>query len=81
LNLNVRLFGSSKDILGRDQIGIEWKDNMTVGDLRRTLEQRHPSLSAAKMQFAVAVNRKLADDMELIGQTDELAILPPISGG
>ncbi len=54
---------------------------MTVGDLRRMLEQQYPSLSAARMQFSVAVNRKLADDMESIGQTDELAILPPISGG
>jgi molybdopterin converting factor small subunit len=67
--------------LGTDRIGVEWKDNMTVGDLRKTLEQHYPRLSAARMQFAVAVNRKLSNDMESIGQTDELAILPPISGG
>jgi molybdopterin converting factor small subunit len=60
---------------------VEWKNNMTVGDLRKILEQQYPSLSAAKMQFSVAVNRKLADDMESIGQADEIAILPPISGG
>jgi molybdopterin converting factor small subunit len=54
---------------------------MTVGDLRRKLGELYPILSAAKIQFAIAVNRKLADDMESIRNTDELAILPPISGG
>lgn len=67
--------------MGRDRIDIGWTDNMTVGDLRRKLGELYPILSAAKIQFAIAVNRKLADDMESIRNTDELAILPPISGG
>ena len=79
--INVRLYASVKDLLGKDTIGVDWTYNMTAGDLRKKLYESFPILSIVKAQFTVSVNRRAAGDRELIHKTDELAILPPVCGG
>lgn len=79
--INLRLYASVKDLLGKDTIGVDWTDNMTAGDLRKKLFESFPILSIVKAQFTVSVNRRAAGDSELIQKTDELAVLPPVSGG
>jgi len=54
---------------------------MTAGDVRKKLSESFPILSAVNAQFTISVNRRVVGDRELIQKTDELAILPPISGG
>jgi molybdopterin converting factor small subunit len=79
--IDLRLYASIKDVLGKDRIGIEWTKNMTVGDLRKQLDASYPILSIVNARFSISVNRKPVDDSELIRNTDEIAVLPPISGG
>lgn len=79
--IDLRLYASVKDLLGKDTIGVEWTYNMTAGDLRKKLYDSFPILSIVNVQFAISVNRRAADDRELIQKTDELAVLPPVSGG
>jgi molybdopterin converting factor small subunit len=54
---------------------------MTVGDLRKKLNESFPILSIVNAQFTISVNRRAVNDRESIRKTDELAVLPPISGG
>lgn len=79
--IDLRLYASIKDVLGKDRIDIDWTKNMTVGDLRKQLDASYPILSIVNARFSISVNRKPVDDSELIRNTDELAVLPPISGG
>jgi molybdopterin converting factor small subunit len=79
--IDLRLYASIKDLLGKDTIGVDWTYNMTAGDLRKKLYDSFPVLSIVNAQFAISVNRRAADDRELIQKTDELAVLPPVSGG
>lgn len=79
--IDLRLYASIKDLLGRERIEVDWTDNMTTGDLRKKLNELYPVLSLVDAQFIVSVNRKAADERKLIQKNDELAILPPISGG
>ena len=79
--IDLRLYASVKDLLGKDTIGVDWTYNMTAGDLRKKLYDSFPILSIVNAQFAISVNRRAADDRELIQETDELAVLPPVSGG
>jgi molybdopterin converting factor small subunit len=65
--------------LGTDRIYLDWNDNMSVGDLREKLNELFPILSV--VQFTISINRRAVDDTKLIRTTDELALLPPISGG
>jgi molybdopterin converting factor small subunit len=79
--INLKVYASIKDLLGKDSIDIDWTDKMTVGDLKRRLNELFPILSLARTQFTISVNRRSVNDRELIRGSDELAILPPISGG
>lgn len=79
--INLKLYASIKDILGKDRIEMDWTNNMTVGDLRKKLDASYPILSIVNARFSISVNRKPVDDSELIRNTDEIAVLPPISGG
>ena len=62
----------------------EWElddvgERATVGSLVTTLRARHPFL--ASVPFVVARNRELAGESAPIADGDELALLPPVSGG
>jgi molybdopterin converting factor subunit 1 len=77
----VKLFASHREIVGKDKITLKSTDKMiTVRDLRRMISELFPSLPT-KTQFVIAVNHKIADDSATISQVDEIAILPPVSGG
>lgn len=75
------MYGSVKDLLGTNRIELDWNDNMSVRDLRQKLYKLYPILSNVNAQFAISINRRAVDDTRLIRMADELAVLPPISGG
>jgi molybdopterin converting factor small subunit len=53
----------------------------TVRDLRKAILELYPPLFSTKIPFAVAVNHKVVDDTTALNYLDEVALLPPISGG
>jgi len=78
--IKVKLFASSRELLGKDEIRVSLDNQTTVGDLKKMIVEMHPSLSK-KPVFVVAVNHKVVDDSTVINHLDEVAILPPVSGG
>ena len=52
----------------------------TVGELRQELSERFPELLDLKSLF-IAVNNDYADDDRVLKSTDEIALIPPVSGG
>jgi molybdopterin converting factor small subunit len=55
-------------------------EGYTVGSLRKALKSRYPSLVEIK-SLMIAVNNTYADDSLSIGESDEIALIPPVSGG
>ncbi|MFQ5970426.1 MAG: molybdopterin converting factor subunit 1 [Nitrososphaerales archaeon] len=81
LSVRVKFFASSREIIGKNEIILRLKNRTTVGDLRRMIFEMYPELSSKKIPFVIAVNHKVADDSTIIGHLDEVALLPPVSGG
>jgi len=79
MKVKVKTFGISRDILGGREVAIEM-EGASVGDLRKTLSGRFPELDKLNSLF-VAVNQNYADDLQLLAETDEIALIPPVSGG
>jgi molybdopterin converting factor subunit 1 len=77
--ITVKLFASSREIIGKDKITLKLSEKMTALDLRRMILEQYPQI--ARIQFVIAINRKIADDATTVEQMDEVAILPPVSGG
>ncbi len=72
-------FGIAKEILGGSTIDVP-QDHETVGDLRSWLIHEYPELNRLQ-GFMIAINQSYALDQDEITHNDELALLPPVSGG
>ena len=79
MTVNVLAFGIAKDIFGGSSIEIELND-ADVRSLKVLLEERYERLKNLK-SYMVAVNNEYAADDKPISATDEIAIIPPVSGG
>jgi molybdopterin converting factor subunit 1 len=79
--LNVRLFARAKDLAGTDVATVEVADCATIEDLRDALARSHPALAALLGRSALAVNAEIAPSGQPLHPNDEIALLPPVSGG
>jgi molybdopterin converting factor subunit 1 len=81
MTLTVQLFARARDLAGAATQNVELPTGATVGDLRRALAVAAPSLAPLLPRCAVAVNGDFAADERKLAATDEVAVLPPVSGG
>jgi molybdopterin converting factor subunit 1 len=82
LNVKVKLFGSTREAVGQREVEVALgSDASTVAELKSSLYAAYPALASGASYLVVAVNRKAADDSTKIAATDELALLPLVSGG
>ena len=79
MTINILAFGIAKDIFGGSSIVVEL-GGKTVGDLKELLEEKYPRLKQLA-SFMIAVNNEYGSNDLLIKQGDEIAIIPPVSGG
>jgi molybdopterin synthase catalytic subunit len=82
MNVHVRLFAILRERAGSDAVEIELAEGATVADALAALS-RQPALSdlIARLPVRMAVNREYADATTPLAAGDELALIPPISGG
>lgn len=79
MKYKIKTYGIAKDILGGREVILE-ADRLTVGELRQMLTSRHPALLDLRSLF-IAVNLLYADDKHVLKENDEIALIPPVSGG
>jgi molybdopterin converting factor subunit 1 len=80
MKINILAFGIAKDIFGVSTITVELTDAATTADMKALLEERYPKLKQLA-SYMVAVNNEYAEDKLIITERDEVAIIPPVSGG
>lgn len=72
-------FGIAKDIFGAQSIQLQ-TDGATIGDIKAILEEQYPELKELA-SYMIAVNDEYAHANTVINAGDEIAIIPPVSGG
>jgi molybdenum cofactor biosynthesis protein MoaC/molybdopterin converting factor subunit 1 len=82
VTIQVRLFAMLRERAGRDSFELELPEGATVGDAMALLG-REPGLSEllGRLPVRAARNREYVDDDEALEPGDELALIPPVSGG
>ena len=75
----IKAFGITKDILGGKETVVEVSGN-TVSELKQELYTRYPKLTGLRSLY-IAVNNDYADDTQQLKTDDEIALIPPVSGG
>lgn len=79
MTIEVLAFGIVKDIFGRSSMPVEL-DEPSVAALKKLLEQKYPRLKQIA-SYMIAVNNEYAGAEQPINMHDEVAIIPPVSGG
>lgn len=79
--LSVHLFARARELAGSDAVAIELPTGASVADLRRELAARFPALAALLAASALAVNHDFAEGECILSPRDEVAVIPPVSGG
>ena len=79
MKYKVKAFGITRDILGEREKIIE-SGGQTVADLRKVLQENYPALTSLR-SLLIAVNNEYAEDTTELLETDEIGLIPPVSGG
>jgi molybdopterin converting factor subunit 1 len=79
--VKVLLFGAAADRAGIRQTEVPVDDGTTLGELWPILANQHPGLAPMRNTLAFAVNGEYARMEDAVAPGDEVAVLPPVSGG
>ena len=79
MKCRIKTFGIARDILGGKEVILEINGNK-VADLRNGLSKHYPKLESLNALF-IAVNQNYAEDETELKEADEIALIPPVSGG
>ena len=81
MRVNVRLFARLRDIAGAAELTREVEPGATIGVLWRQLTREFPELAQYERSISSALNADSARMDAPVGDGDEVAFLPPVSGG
>jgi molybdopterin converting factor subunit 1 len=82
MKLTVRLFAGLAEIIGLTHITLNVEQTqITVEQLKQLITQHYPAAASAITLSFIAKNQAYATAEEFIGEEDELALIPPVSGG
>lgn len=81
--ITLKFFAMLKGMAGTDTLELPTKGPATVGEIKKRAVAELPSLAEAltSRSVLVSVNQEFADDETPVKDGDEVAFLPPFSGG
>jgi len=81
MRVRVLLFGVLKDLAGKADDSVDLPEGASVADLIARYGSQIPRLKESLPALAVAVNQQYASPQTRLKSGDEVALLPPVSGG
>jgi molybdopterin converting factor subunit 1 len=80
--LQIQLFAGLVDLLGTPVLEVPLdQEPIAAGQLKELLMKQFPNAAQTLSSCFFAVNQAYADDEALLAVTDEIALIPPVSGG
>lgn len=82
--VSVLYFAKSSELTGLKSETIKLPSELTTSELWQELESRHPKLSVLREQVVLAVRQEyvvLGEETVTLKNGDEVAVIPPLSGG
>jgi sulfur-carrier protein len=77
----VRLFAAAKDLAGSDVVSVEVGEGATIADIRAALLTSAPALASIVPHAMWAVDAEFAPESTPVSDKNEVALIPPVSGG
>jgi molybdopterin synthase sulfur carrier subunit len=80
MTLQILTFGIARDIVGSSTLAFETDDSTTVEGLKKQLFERYPRFGDLR-SLLIAVNSEYGGEDKILREKDEIALIPPVSGG
>lgn len=81
MRIRIRLFAIQRELVGAREVPIELPDGATVDDAWSAVAARFPVLGPGRPSVRFARNGDYADAATALADGDEVAFIPPVSGG
>ena len=81
MKIRVKLFAVVKDVVGQREVVVDLPEGTTAGSLLERFIAEHPRLRELGSSLVLAVNREYAEPGRVLAEGDEVAFIPPVSGG
>jgi molybdopterin converting factor subunit 1 len=80
MTIKIRAFGYAGDVIGSRSFDLDMNEGATTQHVRQHLEFSYPALKDL-LQMSIAVNQSYITEDVQLKHGDEVAIIPPVSGG
>ena len=81
MRVTVKLFAAARQLAESESLELELADDASVAMLRQQLARQTPALEPLVSHAMIAVNTQYARDDTVLRAADEIALIPPVSGG
>jgi molybdopterin synthase catalytic subunit len=79
--VRVKLFAIAKERAEREELAIEVPNGATVADVRNAVASECPALASILPHAMWAIDTAYANDTTAVKEHNEVALIPPVSGG
>ncbi len=79
--VRVMLFASARELLGQEAVEVEVPGPVSAAQLKQLLLQQYPALAPVVPAAQLAVGQEFASSDQQVRPQDEVALIPPVSGG
>lgn len=80
MNIDIIAFGIARDIIGESETSLNLPGELTIAELKAFMSEKYPRFEKIKA-FSIAINQEYQEDDYVVKSDDEIAIIPPVSGG
>ena len=81
IQVKVKLFAIFQEVFANDELIINLETGATVSQIFDRLVQQHSSLEKWRSLTRYAINLNFAEPYTILKNGDEVALIPPVSGG
>ena len=81
MRIRLRLFASVREVIGKQEVLVDVPEGVTAADLLMQLVAQHPELRRQVPSLRLAVNHEYVEGGRRLAEGDEVALIPPVSGG
>ena len=81
ISVNVKFFALARDIAGKEDSVLSIPDESTASAVLQILCNTYPRLNELRDHIRLAVNWEYVSADQILHEKDEIAVIPPVSGG
>ena len=75
------MFAGHREAAGKANVEVDVAEGSTAGELAEKIVGMYPSIAGDPSRLVVAVNQEFAEHTQILAVGDEVALIPPVSGG